>query len=90
MTIFVCLSSLSPNFAPSYREVTHTLRILEEALEAGGPAGHTLLWKPSMAARSWKTAIAVQAALAAASLQLDSTVVCEKGERKAKVRGHRC
>lgn len=43
----------------SYREVAHTHWILEETLEAGGPAGHALLWDPSMAARSWKTAIAV-------------------------------
>lgn len=60
-----------------YREIAHTHRILEEPLEAGGPAGHALLWDPSMAAPSWKTAIAVQAALAAASLQLDSTVICK-------------
>lgn len=43
----------------SYREVAHTHWILEETLEAGSPAGHALLWDPSMAARSWKTAIAV-------------------------------
>ncbi len=72
----------------SHREVAHTHWILEEPLEAGGPAGHALLWNPSMAACSWKTAITVQAALAAASLQLDSTVVWRAGEQNAKVRGH--
>lgn len=68
----------------TYREVAHTHWILEEPLEAGGPAGHALFQDPSMAACSWKTAITVQAALAAASLQLDSTVVCKTGERNAK------
>lgn len=74
-------ASSSGNFAIltnfPYREIAHTHRILEEPLEAGGPAGHALLRDPSMAAPSWKTAIAVQAALAAASLQLDSTVICK-------------
>lgn len=60
-----------------YREVAYAHRILEEPLETGGPAGHSLLWDPSVAAPSWKTAIAVQAALAAASLQLDSAVICK-------------
>lgn len=68
-------SAISTNF--SYREVAHAHRILEELLEAGGPAGHTLLRDTSIAAPSWKAAIAVQAALAAASLQLDSTVICK-------------
>lgn len=71
----------------SYREVAHTHWILEETLEAAGPAGHALLREPSVAACSWKTAITVQAALAAASLQLDSAVVCRTGERNTKVRG---
>lgn len=66
-----------------YREIAHTHRILEEPLEAGGPAGHALLWDPPMAAPSWKTAIAVQAALAAASLQLDSTVICKASSRRS-------
>lgn len=78
------------HFFPVYREVAHAQRILEEAFEAGGPAGHTLLWNPPVAARSWKTAIAVQAALAAASLQLDSTVVCKTRESNRKVRKLKC
>lgn len=68
-------SAILTNF--SYREVAYAHRILEEPLEAGGPAGHALLRDTSMAAPSWKTAVAVQAALAAASLQLDSTVICK-------------
>lgn len=74
-------------FLPAYREVAHTHGILEETLKAGGPAGHTLLRSASVAC-SWKTAITVQAALAAAALQLDPTIVCETGERSAKVREH--
>lgn len=66
-----------------YREIAHTHGILEEPLEAGGPAGHALLWDPPTAAPSWKTAIAVQAALAAASLQLDSTVICKASSRRS-------
>lgn len=61
----------------AYRKISHANRILEEPLKAGGPAGHALLLKPLV------TAIAGQAALAAASLQLDSTVICRK-EAKAK------
>lgn len=63
-------------YSSAYREVAHAHRILQQTLEAGSPARHTLLWNPSKAACSWKTAIAVQAAVAAASLQLDSTVIC--------------
>lgn len=77
----VCRSSSSGNPAIftnfSYREVAYAHRILEEPLEAGGPAGHALLGPASVAAPSWKAAVAVQAALAAASLQLDSTVICK-------------
>lgn len=76
------------NFISTYREVTHTHGVLEKPLEAGGPAGHPLICGSPMAAGPWKTAIAGQAAMTAASLQLDSTVVCKKqnitGKRKLK------
>lgn len=55
-------------FTSTYWEVAHAHWILEEMFEAGGPAGHTLLWTSAVAACSWKTAIAVQATLATASL----------------------
>lgn len=60
----------------SYREVTHTHWILQEAFKAAGPAGHALLRHPSVGANTWEAAITIQAALAATSLQLDSTVIC--------------
>lgn len=65
----------------SYREVAHAHGILEEPLEAGGPAGHALLRDASVAAPSWKAAVAVQAALAAASLQLHTAVICKASSR---------
>lgn len=81
---------VQPNFIQAYREVTHAHRVLEKQLEAGGPAGHALLPVPSAAACSWKTAITGQAAVAAASLQLDATVVCRTRKTRGKVtiKGH--
>lgn len=58
----------------SYREVAHTHWILQEALKAGGPAGHTLLWDPPVGSDTREASVAVQAALAAASLQLHAAV----------------
>lgn len=82
--MFTTLNPITYETFLSYREVAHPHWVLEEAFEAGGPAGHSLLRDPSQAARSWKTAITVQAALAAASLQLDSTVVCGGGGAQCK------
>lgn len=79
----VCIQS---NFIQAYREVTHAHGVLEKPLEAGGPAGHALLPVLPAAACSWKTAITGQAAVAAASLQLDATVVCRMGKTRGKVK----
>lgn len=59
----------------SYREVAHTHWILQEAFKAGSPAGHTLLRDSPVGSDTREASVAVQAALAAASLQLHTAVV---------------
>lgn len=60
----------------SYREVANSDRVLQQPLEADGPAGHPPLRVAPVALHAGQAGIAVQTVVAAAALQLHAVQLC--------------
>lgn len=59
-----------------YREVAHSHGVLQQPLEADGPAGHSPLGVAPVALDAGQAGIAVQTVVAAAALQLHAVQFC--------------